>query len=410
MNTLGTPSKSYTDAGGSTSYVTDAGTGSTLSLYEHAGVTEFHALCTWLEAQGWTLYSSMHKNGSRFATYAKGEALYHLYLTADQAGLRVVRSDKANLPPQGAIQAGEGEITLTQLRLYKTESNVYTNGMGYVIRLSDGSFIIVDGGHNDQVVDQLWNTLVDQNGGKTGIVVRAWLLTHSHGDHYGALSSFADKYGEFVTVEYFMAARVNAALAEDTFFSSKLPQIVEKYVARGQGTKLCTPHTGMTFGFGELTLEILFAPDENYVNVGGKLWDFNSSGVVYRLTGAGDRMLFLGDVMHDVTDRLTGIWGAYLESDMVQVAHHGVGDSTAAFYESLKPQKLFYPAGELLYKGENGDFGESKPFANNWNRNGAVRKALEVTGKYEILLQDETAYRYRWGSKKPAERYTAPTA
>ena len=120
-------------------------------------------------------------------------------------------------------------------------------------------------------------------------------------------------------------------------------------------------------------------------------------------------MLFLGDVLNDVTSRLQTIWGDHLRTNMVQVAHHGVDDSPLAFYESLGAKVLFYPAGHLLYGGENGDFGESKAFADkvpvldNWRRNGAVRKALAESRKYEILLHDENAYLRVWGSSAPAQ-------
>ena len=117
-------------------------------------------------------------------------------------------------------------------------------------------------------------------------------------------------------------------------------------------------------------------------------------------------MLFLGDVLNDVTSRLQTIWGDHLRSNMVQVAHHGVDNSSAEFYESLCAKVLFYPAGHLLYGGKNGDFGESRAFADNWRRNGAVRKALAESGKYEILLHDENAYLRVWGSSAPAQIFT----
>lgn len=392
METLGTPTASYT-----------LGDGSTLSLYEDQGAEAFEHAGQTLQTNGWQLYASTEQNGSRFATYCKGEKLYHLYLTADKAGLRVVSASNATLPQKPTKTTGDKQTTLTQLCLPQTDKNVYSNGMGYVVRLADGSFLLFDGGYAEQA-DQLWNTLVDQNGGEEGIVIRAWCITHSHGDHYGILSEFANKYASKLTLEYFFAAPVALSDAKDAFLNNTLPTIVAKYA----GAKLCVPHTGMTFAFCNLTLEILFAPDELYVY--GAAADFNSSGVVYRLTGEGDSMLFLGDAMSDVTDRLSGIWGNYLQTNMVQVAHHGVGSSTAAFYKSLNAKTLFYPAGYKLYKGENGDFGEGKAFADNWRRNGAVRRELDALGIYEILLHDETAYQHVWGSAEAAKPYAAPEA
>lgn len=388
---------------GATSATYQTGDGAILHSYTGKGKNEFLSLCAFLEAQGWVSVSSVEQNGSRFTTYSKDNALYHIYLPADRTNtLRVVTSAAANLPESTSAPAGTLQTTVTQLMLPLDEENIWSNGMGYVIRLSDGSFLLFDGGYAGQA-DQLWKTLVRQNGGEDGIVIRAWCLTHAHSDHYSILPTFAERYANRVTVERFLAAPVNSADASDRFFHDRLPDII----ARFKGAVLCVPHTGMTFSFCELTLEILFSPDERLVDGKPEGFDFNSTGVVYRLYDSRDSLLILGDVMRDVTDRMQAIWGDHLLANMVQVAHHGVGDSPVEFYESLKPTVLFYPAGHRLYGGAENNWGQGEyVFGNNWNRNGAVRKALEESGKYEILLHDCTAYIRVWGSDAPAQEFS----
>lgn len=172
MNYLGDPDKTYT-----------TGDGSVLRSYTGKDIEEFRTLCRLLTAQGWECLSDYAENGSVFATYRKGNELCHFYIPADRENtLRVVRSDHANLPEAPTVTGGTKETTVTQLQLPLTETNVYSNGMGYVVRLADGSFLIFDGGYAEQA-DQLWQTLVKQNGGEEGIVIRAWCLTHAHGDH-----------------------------------------------------------------------------------------------------------------------------------------------------------------------------------------------------------------------------------
>lgn len=392
MTYLGAPSATYT-----------TGDGSVLRSYKEKNLEELNTLCRLLKSQGWECVSRYGKSGSEFATYKKGNELYHFYLPADRSGsLRVAYSDHANLPQEPETTTGSYETAVVQLNLPLTDMNGYSNGMGYVVRLADGTFLIFDGGYAEQA-DQLWQTLVKLHGSEDGIVIRAWCLTHAHGDHYGILDQFSRTYASRLTLERFLAVPVNASDASDPFFNNSLPKVL----ARFEGAVLTVPHTGMVFRFCNLELEILYTPDEHLIDGKPADLDFNSTGTVYRLSGDGDSMLFLGDAMHDVTDRLYAIWDEALRTNMVQVAHHGVGNSSAAFYEFLKPTVLFYPAGHLLYYGYNGDFGESKNFANNWNRNGAVRKALEESGKYEILLHDEHAYLRIWGSKAPAQIFTA---
>lgn len=390
IDTLGAATSTYT-----------AGDGSILYTYTGKTRSDLHRFGTLLQAWGWTLTShqSVNNDTSVFETYQKGNEVYHLYCTADKPDrLRVAYSDHANLPESPEGTTGAFETAVVQLNLPLTAANEYSNGMGYVVRLADGTFLIFDGGYVEQA-DQIWNTLVKLHGSEDGVVIRAWCLTHAHGDHYGVLDQFSQTYAKRLTLERFIALPVNASDASDPFFNTGLQTTI---LPRYDGAVLTVPHTGMVFRFCNLILEILYTADEHLIDGKSDGFDFNSSGTVYRLSGDGDSMLFLGDAMNDVTSRLTAIWGTALESNLVQVSHHGVGNSPVEFYESLHATVLFYPAGHKLYYGPNNDYGQSEAFANNWNRNGAVRKALEESGKYSIYLHDAHAYIRTWGSQDPA--------
>ena len=371
------------------------GDGSVLRSYAGKTKTEFYNVCAILEGKDYTLYSRSEKNGSLFATYTKGNELFHLYWTADDQRLNVVTSDTAAtaLPEKDPVTTGDKTTTITQLNLPLTTQNIYSNGMGYVIRLADGSFLVYDGGYAEQA-DQLYRTLVVQNGGADGIVIRAWLITHAHSDHFSCLKEFSTRYADAVTVETFLIAALNASdVGGNKFLHTEFPGIA----ARFAGAKVCTVHTGMTFRFCNLTMEILFAPDSLYIN--GVSSDFNNSGIVSRLFNEEDSILFLGDVMNDVTSRLVSIYGETLQTRQCQVAHHGVGNSPVEFYEYLKATTLWYPCGHKLYDW-------TSVFADNVRRNGSVRKALDESGKHEILLHDEFAYQRIWGSADAATPFS----
>jgi glyoxylase-like metal-dependent hydrolase (beta-lactamase superfamily II) len=93
------------------------------------------------------------------------------------------------------------------MRALESDKGTKINGMGYVIRLADGSFIVYDGGYTKRL-PELWNVLTTLNGGEEGIVIRAWLLTHAHGDHYAAFRAFAPLYADNVTLETVMISPV----------------------------------------------------------------------------------------------------------------------------------------------------------------------------------------------------------
>ena len=63
--------------------------------------------------------------------------------------------------------------------------------MGYVLQLSDGSFVIYDGGFTADA-ENILNTLSGLTPAGTTPYIRAWILTHMHGDHYQAFVEFAN--------------------------------------------------------------------------------------------------------------------------------------------------------------------------------------------------------------------------
>ena len=90
--------------------------------------------------------------------------------------------------------------SITQIKL---EASVQ-EGMSYIIHLSDGTFLIVDGGWsdtNEKEADKLYNQLVALAGEGKDIVIAGWIFTHCHGDHIGTFNLFVNKYHDMVTIK-----------------------------------------------------------------------------------------------------------------------------------------------------------------------------------------------------------------
>ena len=77
-----------------------------------------------------------------------------------------------------------------------TQVHLEDHGLSEVVRLSDGRFIVFDGGWMfEPDIDRLMETL------KSGSVyekpvIATWVLTHPHIDHYHAFMGFMDKYAD----------------------------------------------------------------------------------------------------------------------------------------------------------------------------------------------------------------------
>ncbi len=350
------------------------GDSSRLNSYEEKTYEDFDRICRYLVYDGYDEYCSSERNGSAFATYIKGSKLASIYWLKERGELNIVMSSTAgkNLPPATpGVTDGRFETTVVQLQ--QTEK---VNGMGYIIRLADGSFIIYDGGYAN-MTEPLYNKLVELSGGEN-IVIRAWVLTHSHADHYPAFAGFAASYADKVSLEYVLTAPVAYGDAENKYLNGSVYDDIAKF----SGAKSCIVHTGMTFTFCNLKMEILFSPEELYIDA--KQNNFNNSSIVSRLYSDGYSMLFMGDAAKETAAFLTETYGTYLQSNMCQVSHHGVEDVPLSFYTTVKANILWYPCSRSLY--------------NLTDRNGDVRRALErASYTEEILIQSEACYQRSWG-------------
>jgi len=329
-------------------YKTDGG--DVLSSYFEKDKDTFLGVCKYYEQNGYSLYSRHIFEENLSATYYKGSEMAHFYWMECESELNVVLSQnggEALSVMSGKKMKSNGEkISVTQLR--SSESN----GMGYVIRLYDGSFIVIDGGHKS-VTEELYDALCDLNGGSKGIIIRAWLLTHGHIDHVNCITEFTQKYVSNVKLETLMVAMLNAGDINDygVDYDSIWARRTSRYFS---GSKLLYLHTGMVFDFGGVKLEILFTPDELYIadkhnDNTGELIQYNNTCVVSRVYTDNYSCIFLGDMGDTAAYRMLTYCGKYLKSDMCQVSHHGFEDFPLIAYRHINAAILWYPCSEDMY-------------------------------------------------------------
>ena len=341
-----------------------------LSTYKKRTQEDFDLACVHFEEEGYALYSSLENGGVSAKTYTKGSALAHLYYHPVNKELNLVRSETAadTLPPATpAVTDGSFPCTVTQLN----QNPVEFNGMGYVIQLTDGSFIVYDGGYSASD-DELLNTLQSLSEGKKPLI-RAWVMTHLHGDHTGAFKRLAARENatELFSLEYLIYSPVSEsnpgiALEEREGRIKSL----QRAVARFPETRTVYAHTGMQFVFCNLEMEILYAPESLYKNLRAPE-PFNNSSILSRLKAENGTMLFTGDIDTLGANLSVRLYGDALSSDMVQMSHHGL-NGPLSFYEKVNAATLWYPCSTGFY-----ELGANKP----------MREALEkAAATQEILI------------------------
>lgn len=314
--------------------------GYVMNQYNGKQAADYLAACKYYENEGFQLYSSSSVGTALSATYVSGDAYRVVMLNANKSELYIgeCESGAENLPEDTSDYFELNDTTVTQ------HGSEMGNGMGYIIRLADGSFVIFDGGHYEDT-DSSYELLCRLNGSSFGIHIRAWFITHSHGDHFRMFSRFAKTYADKVTLDALYYCAVNEEKDRDPYLNDE----VEIDLAKFDGAKSFGIHTGMAFDIVDLHVQILCSPEQVYKN--GGIDNFNESSVVARISTEDGSMIITGDIGMNGCNFMVDCYGEGLKSDMVQMSHHGIETATAEFYDFIKPTTVFIPCDSGLGGG-----------------------------------------------------------
>jgi hypothetical protein len=371
-------------------YVCDDG--SILSTYNGKTAADFRGVCAHYEKQGYTIYSEADMGGNPSATFVSDSAMAHIYHHPHNGELNVVVSDTAGatLPPATpAVTDGTTVCSITQVK--DTQNFI---GMCYVIQLTDGSFIIYDGSYNNQTSIVL-KVLQDLHKGEGKPLVRAWLLTHSHNDHYPVFERVATKAAlrNRIQLEHIIVAPLNDDVygnheGENAYLSSKFWEDAANFA----DAKVVFAHTGMVFRFCNLTMEVLFSP-ESYYKTTNEVGNMNDTSLITRLYDESYSALFLGDTSTKAVPVYLEAYGDYLKSDVCQMSHHGVeADYILELYDTVKPQIMFYPASLALFTSTDAAYNPQV----HWT-------LFERDYIKEILVHGIDQFTRDWGTKFAAD-------
>ena len=207
-----------------------------------------------------------------------------------------------------------------------------------------GDLILIDGGwveNADQVRD-----IIDSHGG----TVKAWILSHYHGDHAGAFTALYEEYQDRIETVY------ATPLDPDVFFEAAqywdTPETFEAFMNLTKGKEnIVYLNSGDEFDVGCFHFKNFNTYDDQVKAVGDIP---NNCSLVLKVTADDVSMLFCGDV-HDNTlsSYLRDHYGDELKADIVQPGHHGNNSVSTDFYDFLQPKIMLFDAPEWLMIGEN---------------------------------------------------------
>lgn len=315
-----------------------------------------------LERSGFVSVSQRTVNNNLFSVYTGNDSAVTVYHTPSNKTTRVIVEPESNYFVS-ETSTGKAVTTpkLTMIGRKYADGNTYLGTeadsglMCFLIRLSDGRFIVIDGGVSDgswgSYSQALYACMLDQAVDKNNIVIAAWIFTHSHSDHIGGFCSFSAVYSKQVRLESIILnfpseGDSNVSNDEKNAYSRFFGQVSNYY----KGTPMYKAHTGHVYNIGDAVIEIFYT-HEDYVTktrtiASSKNW--NNSSLIFSVDIAGERIMFLGDSQEDPNNLTAKIFGSYLKSDIVQVAHHGGIGGTNAIYAAIDPEIALFTTSDAL--------------------------------------------------------------
>ncbi len=329
-------------------------------VYKGTTPEDFNAYIDKAKSAGCELAGSHELGSNLSATLTHDNAVINMFYNAADSKTRIiVENSRDTAYPLNESDNQYEKIcssVLVQLGLEPTDSNYFTtsapnysNGMGYIYRLHDGSFIIIDGGFNTaDNATLIYDTLCELAPDKNNIVIAAWIITHQHADHIGAMDIFTSMYASKVKLELAIynfptTAECGTIINGNPYNADRFYQYIKNY----PGVKSVIAHPGQYYNIRNAKIEMLHTLDLMRGDV--TMEDSNSVCLAFRVEIEGQTFLFPADSYQDMTAVLVKNYGAYLKSDFCQLIHHGGTGGSNAFYKAVDPTIVLWPVGAWYY-------------------------------------------------------------
>ena len=339
-------------------------TESFMQLVRDTTPEEVVAYCAALSERGYTRAFRNTIESNEYYAYSKDGQNIYFYYNSVSREVRVIDdccntapysafNNTASVNPDNALQPGVYQFSYPYTDAEHPDEEIYGNsGMLYVILLSDGRVILIDGGEykhsTDQNAAELWRFLhvVTGKDADDPITVALWYGSHCHSDHMYLFNKLLHDYHEKLTVERLMFNFQSDKILEKENSVTDLLHFIELYCPNAAYLKA---HAGFRFQLQDALCEVLYA-QEDAVNAEDASWTYdnaNDLSAVLKITLGGKSFLFLGDSNQIVQNVLMkNFTAATLKSDIVQAAHHLYND-LPALYAAVQPTYVFCPQSKL---------------------------------------------------------------
>ena len=284
---------------------------------------------------GGNLYYFLTGNGvSTYVSFLRDAAELRVY--AEPAGFSVA-------PKKSFGKAGNGTVKLFQIPADTTGTR-QNGGMAYALQLSDGNFVMIDGGYyTDTEADGIYKVLRDNTPEGRKPHIYAWFMTHMHGDHYGGMIRFAEKYAADCELDgYYFSSFLVQGTSCWLGMSDKFYVLRDMWAENERPEVYSKLHTGMDFDFAGVSVKVVCTQEDVYPN---SFIDANDTSTVLRIDVGEQRVLMLGDCRDNECIAMQKAFekNGELKCDIVQYSHHGYEGATKEFYEVVDASVILFP-------------------------------------------------------------------
>jgi hypothetical protein len=335
----------------------DLGQNSVMHIAKKTNAEEYDAYITSLYAEGFKYYTSNTIGNNEYFTFSTdAQIVTVMYLDAYKE-TRVIVDNRAtySLPGREADNEYE-EVSEPSFTVTGIGATGWPGGMGYVYKLVDGTFFIIDGGvdasNSNSTTSAMWlfATLKELADDPDNIVISGWLITHIHVDHLGAFVDLAKdtKYTDKITIKKVIYNQPNDREMSRAGISNRAPWM-QRALDVWKPEAVIKAHPGQTYYFCDLKVTVLGSQDLLMPNTDSS---HNNLSVVTMVEYEGFNALYLGDAEGLMNTALKKLYGEELQCEILQLAHHGYnGTGAGPVYEIADPIIVLWPVNTAHYNG-----------------------------------------------------------
>lgn len=232
----------------------------------------------------------------------------------------------------------KGHFTMMQIT-----SVTDTIGNSYLFRTKGGKVIIVDGGFETEA-ENLRAKIAE-----AGNVVDLWFITHPHQDHMGAFSEILnDKQG--ITIKQVVYSRCTDEVLKAETWAPENETDAKRYYSvidrADVGTDFIDLHTtGHRFDLDGIGIKILGVANPTFLKE-----SYNNNSMIIKFWDDTKSVLILGDAYVDCGNLALETYPEWMDSDYVQMAHHGQNGCDKHFYDTVNFRVCLWPTPSWVWE------------------------------------------------------------